>query len=640
MYTNVLTEFFKEKKNIAIVFIAFLAAYMTIPNYFELNIMPLGATEELWLSLDCSWAIALNYVKMKDVVWGENLAFTYGPLSHLVTRIGWGENKFSFLFFDFFMLVNYFLVFFISLKKNANKIITTLIIIAICLILPLWIGVSNSVVMMFFLIFWIRLSLDRPYILYYLIQIIIITLLFFIKFNTGLIVLPLFYAGLVCNFYYKVSDKKHLVFYALLPLLLILCGSYILNVALFNYVKAGFEMISGYNEIMFLENQIPGSLNLAILIATLLTLLLTYTTYIKQNKKWLKMLTILFLFGTSIFVIYKQAFVRADVGHLMEFFLHIPLLILCTSDLCNIDFGTKIHKNVLNAVLVFALVCPFYLVFIKKDMNMEIRAKFLKDEYISRFNEFTETSGLFMYNNNIKLPNSILATIGSKTIDVYPWNIQLLLENKLNYLPRPVIQSYTAYTSYLEDLNFNHYNSATAPEFVMYDFASIDGRYPLFDESKVNLALMKNYELAELFDYNNRKVALLRKKVNFKSIKFQKVNEYAMMLGSAIAPKQDIYYEVGVYHTFLGKFVSTIEHAPELRFEIRTKDGTIAEYRTSRPLLNSGFFYDRFINNTESFSSIFDEDGKNQNIKSYTIKPLKQSLFKDKIRITEYKITQ
>ena len=179
---DIIKNIFKDKINVLSFFIAFLGAFMLIPNYFEADIMPLPLANDMWMSLDPSWGIALNYVKLKNLTWGTDVAFTYGPLALFCTRAGWGENKFTFLLFDLFIFLNFFSLFYISLKKSFNKVITALILIAFCLLAPLWLGSSNSLILMAFLIFWIRISLDEPKPIYYFFQIAIITLVFFIKF--------------------------------------------------------------------------------------------------------------------------------------------------------------------------------------------------------------------------------------------------------------------------------------------------------------------------------------------------------------------------------------------------------------------------------------------------------------------------
>lgn len=626
----------KDKINLFIFFIAFLGAFMLIPNYFEANVMPLPLAHDLWMSLDPSWGIAMNYVKLKNVTWGTDVAFTYGPLAQFCTRIGWGENRFSFVLFDIFNFINYFALFFFSIKNSKNKVFSLIAIIAVCIIFPLWTGSANSLLLMAFLIFWIRMSLDHPKPIYYIFQIAIITLVFFIKFNTGLIAFPLFLAGLGCNLVMNNGNKGILISFLIAPFILITITSYFLNVALIPYIKSGFEFVSGYNDIMYLDNQIKSSLTFVIIISFAFLAILISNIYSNEKKEWIKQLTILFLFSTSAFVLYKQAFVRADIGHINDFFYYILLLMLC-----NFDIHQALKNRFSKAGFLVATTLPFYFLFVNQDNQIQIKAKFPKSDYISRCENFTPTSGMYLFENNCSFPASVINKIGKKTVDVYPWNIQLIIENKLNYLPRPALQSYTVFTPYLENLDFEHYNNnATAPEFVVYDFITIDGRYPLFDEPKVNLALLKNYQVAELFDFDGRKVLLLEKKRNFKPISFEKIKEYAMFLNSPLVPKKDIYYEIGMYNSITGKISSVFNHAPEIRLEIKLKSGELLDFRTSKLLLETGMFSNKYINETKSFGLNFNQVNDNQEIKYYNFKPLKASCFTDKIRITEYKITQ
>ena len=633
---KLINSILKDRINVWSFFIAFIGAFMLIPNYFEANVFPLTLAHDLWMSLDPSWGIAMNYVKIKNLTWGTDVAFTYGPLAHFCTRVGWGETRLSFLLFDIFMFVNYFAVFFISFKTSKNKLFTLFLVGAVCIIFPLWIGAANALVLMAFLIFWIRMSLDHPKPIYYIFQIAIITLVFFIKFNTGLIAFPLFIAGISCNLITNNGNKIKLIGYLLAPVLFITITSYFLNVALIPYIKSGFEFVSGYNDVMFLDNQIKSSWTFVIIISLLFSAILLSNIYSSNKKDWIKILTLLFLFGTAVFVLYKQAFVRADIGHINDFFRFILLL-----SLCNLDVHQGLKNRYSKAGFVIAILLPFYFLFVAQENQIEIKSKFPKSDYISRCEAFTSTSGMFLFENNCKFPTSVLTKIGNKTVDIYPWNIQLIIENKLNYLPRPVLQSYTVFTPYLANLDFDHYNNfATAPEFVVYDFITIDGRYPLFDESKVNLALLKNYQVADLFDFDGRKVLLLQKKKDFKPLSFQKINEYAMLLNSPLAPKKDIYYEIGIYNSVAGKITSLFNHAPEIRLEIKLKSGSLLDFRTSKLLLETGLFSDKYFGETKNFKATFDQVNDNQDVKYYNFKPLNPSSFKDKIRITEYKIIQ
>jgi len=628
-------NFIKNKVNTFGLIISLLGAYVLFPNYLNLNIYPLSLSKELWYSLDPSWVVALNYVKSKAISWGSDFAFTYGPLAQLLTRAGWGENKYVFLIFDFFIFINYFLLFFISFRKSKFKTVTFLIILSVCLMSPLWVGSSNSLVLMTFLVFWISLSVDDKKLVYYIFQVLIITVLFYSKFNTGLIALPLFYSGILYNFLTDKSDKIKLMVISFSPILFIFLLSFLFNVDLINYIKSGLEIVKGYNDIMYLKNQLNGSFPISISIIILLSVIFIINTYFINKNSFLKSGILFFLFITSIFVLYKQAFVRADINHIKDFFVFLPLLIFTNKELqSNVK---NIISNVLVLIVMFFSVYYFYANF---DKNFNIGTKLNKSDYSIAFKDFTNEAGLNIYENNFPLPKEILQKIGNNSVDVFPWNIQLLLENKLNYLPRPVIQSYTAYTPYLEDLNFNHYNSIKGPEFVLFDYASIDERYPLYDESKVHLSLIKNYEIVSSFEYDKRNLLLLKRKKDFKPISFIKHKEYAMYISSPLIIKEDIYYEVSLYNNFQGKIKSTIKHAPEVSIEIIGEKGQILKYKSSRLLLESGLFSPYVISQTSDFMSLIESQKSQNKMKGLYFRPLDTDLFKDKIKIIEYKITQ
>lgn len=631
----VFKDFFKDKINLLFIVVSLIGAYLLFPNYLNLTVNPLVLSKELWYSLDPSWVVALNYVKEKGVSWGSDFAFTYGPLGQLLTRAAWGENKYVFLAFDIFIFINYFLLFFISLAKSNYKIITALTILIICMISPLWVGSSNSLVLMTFLVFWINLSIDDKKWVYYIFQILIIIILFYSKFNTGLIALPIFYSGIIYNFLTDKSDKIKLTIIALLPILFIFILSFLFNVDLINYVKSGLEIVKGYNDIMYLKNQLEGSYTTALVLIIFLSIIFLINVYLINKNSILKSGVLFFLFFISIFVIYKQAFVRADVSHIRDFFVFLPLIIFTNQDLLSRA------KNLFSTISVLLVVVFSVFYFYKNfEQNFNIAQKLDKSEYRNAFTNFNNEIGLNIHKDNFPLPSEILKKIGNNTVDIFPWNIQLLLENKLNYLPRPVIQSYTACTPYLQELNFNHFNSNKSPEFVIFDYASIDERYPLFDESKVNLSLIKNYKIVSSFEFDNRNMLLLQRNKDFKPLIFIKQKEYAMYINSPLIIKNDIFYKITVYNNIMGEIKSKINYAPEINIEIKNEQGQLTKFRSSKLLLESGLFSQHIVSGTPDFVNLMQQQNPNNKIKSLYVRPLNSDLFKEKIKITEYKISQ
>jgi hypothetical protein len=76
------------------------------------------------------------------------------------------------------------------------------------------------------------------------------------------------------------------------------------------------------------------------------------------------------------------------------------------------------------------------------------------------------------------LTPQLIATVGKETIDVYPWEISLLLLNGLNWSPRFMMQSYPAYSPPLDERGAEHFRGEGAPKFVLYEHTQIDSDHP------------------------------------------------------------------------------------------------------------------------------------------------------------------
>lgn len=104
------------------------------------------------------------------------------------------------------------------------------------------------------------------------------------------------------------------------------------------------------------------------------------------------------------------------------------------------------------------------------------------------------------------LPAGMRTMIGDAPVDVYPWDLAIIPANGLNWRPRPVIQSYAAYTPWLDARDAEHFASAQAPEFLIWHrtdgdrnvngtgLGGLDGKLTWNDEPQTMLALLAHYE--------------------------------------------------------------------------------------------------------------------------------------------------
>ncbi|MGK4566554.1 hypothetical protein [Flavobacterium sp. 3HN19-14] len=426
-----------------------------------------------------------------------------------------------------------------------------------------------------------------------------------------------------------------LITFGLLPVVLVAIFSFLLNVNLPGYMVSGYQLVSGYNAIMYDSYPEFKNIQLSSIFISILAIIFLLLTLARERKNYTKSALILFMLAAGLFILYKQSFVRADAMHVFDFVKYIAILLLCIQDfvaLKAIDF-----RNLLMVVIV-SLTAYIGIVNLKPfDTNSQL--KWNKSGYITGFKKFTSVSGVNLYPNDNQLPAKILSKVGNNTTDTFPWDIHLLFENGLNYQPRPVLQAYSAYTKQLENLNFDFYNSEKAPKFVIYDVASLDGRYMFLDEPKVSLILLRNYKVSDSFLFQGRKLLLLEKEDNAKPVTLEFVKEYEQPSSAPLVPEEGCYYEVELKSSIKGKLISVFDHAPSLQLKITTEDNHDAQFRTSTQMLASGLFYNKRIMTTDDFIENNDNIKPSAKIKQYGFVPENPAMFGDNVTIRQYKIS-
>jgi hypothetical protein len=628
--------FFKDKTNVIALVLGLLAAYLLFPGLLVNTVYPIDAANFSMGSLDASWSEALNYVNSKGLIWGTDFAFTYGPLAYLSIRLGLGANKYSFLVYDIFFALNVFFMFFFSYKQSTHKPLTLLFAVCLFLILPGYMGGGSALVLYFILIFWAGLYISRPHYGYLVPQILLVVLLFYTKFNSGLVAIIIYFAGLwYAGFVFKQKWFKVLA-YTVIPVVLIIALTSVYNVYLPGFISAALEIVAGYTEIMYLEAE-SGTLLYPLLFA-LMAGIFFGVYFIKYKPQRLQTAMYAFLFFSGFYIMYKQAYTRADVWHVNEFLEYALLLMFCVPGFSKI----KVKDFALSGLVFLMMGGIVYANFDHNpDKAIALGSKFNKSTYIEGFKTFDATQGGMGYlPNNNQMPDRIKQQIGTATVDSYPWNTAMLMENSLNYLPRPVMQSYTAYTHGLEQMNFDFYNSAKGPEYVVYDYDAVDNRYAFFDEPKLNLVLLKNYTAIDTFDLNSRHMLLLEKKPGARPVQLTLVNEYAMDIDDPLLPRPGIFYEIGVYSTLKGKAINFLTHAPWIYLRVVTQDNSAVEFKTSAGLLHAGVFSDTYIKDTRDFYKVITnaEPDKAMKVKQYNLIAHKEGAYLEKIRVKEFKV--
>lgn len=554
-----------------------------------------------WFGLDVSWQMVLNYALKNNWVWGEDIIYTYGPLGFLSTRIGWGIPRIVFLIFDLFVVLNFFHVFKDFLKASASKLVGLLILVTAILLMNFNHGTDTSWLFLFFILYWLYRSFSRPTFFAFLMIVILTTVAFYIKVNTGLISVILVSVHLVLLYFTdKLSVCKcALVLGSLFATLLI--SSFLLHVHLVSYVSRAFEIIKGYNAVMHMNNsETRVENNLGLIYHMSKYLVMIYFVYILLKGKFTQFF---FLGATALYLLLlkKQAFLRGDTQHLFEFLCYGPLIFLTGNFLYYKNDTQKLFSSAILFIMTLAL-------FFKTEQGAKV------DELFSRrissvgtyFNEWGKSKDVdyLTQQNKRKIPGAILSKIGTATIDVFPWDSEYILENKLNYSPRPVFQSFSAYTEKLQKVNYDFYLNK-GPKYILFDYEAIDNRNPFNEEPLLHYFILKNYTLSDTFTSNERLRSLLVRNTAVLPLQIQKTGNQTLRINEPIAVAGNAnFWKIKVKENLRGRKAAFSMRPSQVDIEFTCSDGTSRRYKTSTELLKAGVAVDNLLINHLDFLSL------------------------------------
>jgi hypothetical protein len=96
-----------------------------------------------------------------------------------------------------------------------------------------------------------------------------------------------------------------------------------------------------------------------------------------------------------------------------------------------------------------------------------------------------------------RLPESFAAPVRAAGlgVDVLPWELSYLPANHLRWVPSPTLQLYATLTRRLDALTARHFAGPGAPDLLLVEDGTVDGRHFLWDTPETARALLAAYEL-------------------------------------------------------------------------------------------------------------------------------------------------
>ncbi|MGB4235562.1 MAG: hypothetical protein WBJ52_05800 [Methanoregulaceae archaeon] len=625
----------------------YLLLFVMVGIFFLPKMGPFGPNT----GLDSSWVIGITEAFIQKFQFGSEIVWTYGPLGFLIMPVIhnhclWKIEVIFLLFIHFLFIIS---IYFLLEHLSARWFHYLIFIPVFILVLPNPPPYNSPPFVKLFIIspillflLYIKRSSNLPFILPATIG-FFLALISLIKFDMFLssLYLILVFVLLSCIIKRDILNGIALSSSYCLSFVFMwfISGQFITNIP--GYIIGGIEFTKGYSSAMAISGpfwqEVIGLITILVLLASILY-------FIIRNEREA---ILFFIFNAfTLFIAFKSGFVRHDMhvlGFLMVFLVFGAItLVLLTSEFrkCQDNEIVSILTALNSVIVVLLLLSGVFLTPLVFNHNIVSEAPSIKTSIELYGNETYFDQHVEMYKTIIResyaVKQSMLENIDQTPLDIIPSDIALCWAYDLNWSPRPVIQSYSAYTEYLDGINGLHFSDRDlAPQKILYGpYASIDGRYLLFDEPATFQAVFNNYS----FEDRSGGFILL----NHSGRPDDEQPEQVLLtetgkLGEAVRIPEyygQLYGHIDIQHSMFGNIMATLYKPKPLFIKFRMKNGeTSPEYRFIPGNAKDGLFLTQYVPDIDTLAWIFQGNLIN-NVDTITIQTDHPEYYKEDFVIT------
>lgn len=589
--------FQKFLRNLVITIVFWTIGFLTIPNLL------------LWpkSGLDDSWKAGLNMARVLGLQFGRDIVFTFGPLGFMYEPVfcesGAWLMSVIFNLFAHFLLIQ--AIIFVMKKFSAGLQDYVLIGITLMFALPV---TCVEYKLLFALTILLYFSIiGHPPTKRLLILCVFVSFLLaavsLVKFTAMLIS-----AGLLMFMVIYCLYKKQILTLCCLLLsyavsLLALLHAAGQKISSFPaYVLNSAEISSGYNSAMYYGDQWKDVFVSLFAIGLLIFLLVNSIV-----KKRPCLIYFILINAGFLFVSFKHGFIRHDT-HINIFFAD-TLLVFCI-----VWVAGKKQFALLQRGLSLIVMCVFI------GFIFASNHKLIVPDFGGKFEAVRSAASLAATGSvgkaqlledvkqriraSFSLHDVTLRYVGDKTVDIMPWDISIAFAYGMKWTPRPVFQCYSAYTDKLDMLNCKFFESAKAPEILLYAVYFMDTRYPLFDSPATFRTILRRYKPV----FIDNQYIVLRKSDAYSPPDSKIISVLDTEIGRPIpVPRVRggyLFANIDMDYNLLGKIMKLFYKVPGVKIRMVGNRG-VSERRFIFSPARNGIFLSQFINNAGELFNVW-----------------------------------
>jgi hypothetical protein len=383
------------------------------------------------------------------------------------------------------------------------------------------------------------------------------------------------------------------------------------------YLKYSWIVASGYSEGALISGA-NDELDIAKFAGTALLLLAILAFALidsNRNKPGITQRFITAMAGVLffLFLLFKEGYIRHDI-HEVVATMELALMFIT-------GYGAiLLRMRSSKAHVALAAVClwPIYLTFSSQTTNQNTTGpQNLAGEFaaipanLAAFQQGFATRQISAADSKFPIgvssPTPLPKIQG--TVDVYSWDQRDVLENGLDYDPRPVFQSYLAYTPELLRLNAQFLASPDAPQNILFNVEPLDRRYPSLEDATSWPEILTRYDLV---DANGSRLLLHQAPVprQYSLVPLRSVI-VQMHRGVPIPQSDDpVWVTIKVNPTPLGKLTRLFYKPPTILLGIQDSENSFMPFRMEPSIAREGFLLSPRISDRFSFALLYSPQWK------------------------------
>jgi hypothetical protein len=570
-----------------------LAVSIVVPAQF---LTPCGEV------FDNPWKVGLTLVRTTGRHFGTDFIFTYGPLGVLGSRMRLPSEYLPVLVMDMYLLTHLTYVLVALFGKRISIAATAILLTALFATSGQLLGEEQSMTLLVLNLFSTALFLHTKSKAHLFLAGTSSMLAMFTKVSAGFVSCGFFGAALLVDAVHT-RNLTQLLKRALLYAASLLLVARLLNVDLVQYVRTALPIITGYDEAMMLPLPLAQSFPYVVTLCLLIYLRVIWSVGVaaRQSRETLPVLALSLLFT---FVLFKQAFTRADPWHIRAFFMFLPLSL----GIFLIPLPAAKRGRLGIPVAGFALACFLLHGSWTPPRQNKTPERFLPIlGYFSSMLDYPKVAEC-VFHTEAPLSEEMLATIGESTVDSIPHDVAPVFNAKLNYRSRPIIMGYSTYDRFLDGLNAQFFRSEKAPQYIIYSPEAIDSRHPFADEARMKLAILEWYDVLQE-DPSTRRLLLKRRPIP-RRVEVKEIGATAHSLSDTIEiPKSSnpIMAQVDIRYTMAGKAQGILAKYPILYLQLETAPPTTPspKWKTIKRTLTDGFIVSPYVHDSATAKRFF-----------------------------------